>query len=580
MINFKALRKVREHMDDSKHGQYVNGVEANVSESGGNKMKFKKIVKEETLLEMEDADYDIAGGICSELLDKIGVSAGASVLDVVENALKINPHGTEVNGDLVEDITHDGLIHTYGSGRNKHYLLPEDVDWLRVEHYAKDTNTHGPCIMYVYIHKKPDSDAFDMDNVQFDYYPDPETDDYVDGVQYRDCVRHMGVGESTRRQSMKFKKIVKEARLPVMWAIDFRDMHSAIHGLRYGKNRRDVEEFYDRLKGIYSDEDMSPEEQEMLYQDLWDEFYPRVKQIDEINFRDIGKLPSGKYGIILDDVEYRIINNVSIDLYEESTKRNNKMKFKKIMESESDQGDSDHPRIYVGTYAKYNDGSIDGEWIDLSRFDTYDEFVDYCRELHKDEKDPEFMVQDYENFPRKWYHESGLPSKEEFDKINEYYLMDDTDKDAYEAYVNYTDNDDIDDFHEAYQGQFNSASDFAYDLVDSLGWDGIGSDNIDMYFDYAAFGRDLMFDYHMGDKDNKDADGNPEDPDHYYDNDGYDMGEYESDAQVARDCIDNLGGVDQLGIDTMRNYFDYEAFGRDLLMTDYFEEDGFVFRHI
>ena len=256
------------------------------------------------------------------------------------------------------------------------------------------------------------------------------------------------------------------------------------------------------------------------------------------------------------------------------------MKFKKIMESESDQGDSDHPRIYVGTYAKYNDGSIDGEWIDLSRFDTYDEFVDYCRELHKDEKDPEFMVQDYENFPRKWYHESGLPTESEFDKINEYYLMDDTDKDAYEAYVNYTDNDDIDDFHEAYQGQFNSASDFAYDLVDSLGWDGIGSDNIDMYFDYDAFGRDLMFDYHMGDKDNKDADGNPEDPDHYYDNDGYDQGEYESDAQVAEDFIDGLGGVDQLGIDTMRNYFDYEAFGRDLLMTDYFEEDGFVFRHI
>ena len=89
-----------------------------------------------------------------------------------------------------------------------------------------------------------------------------------------------------------------------------------------------------------------------------------------------------------------------------------------------------------------------------------------------------------------------------------------------------------------------------------------------------------MFDYHMGDKDNKDADGNPEDPDHYYDNDGYDQGEYESDAQVAADFIDGLGGVDQLGIDTMRNYFDYEAFGKDLLMTDYFEEDGFVFRHI
>lgn len=114
---------------------------------------------------MTDFDYGVAGNICSELLDEIGVSSGASVLDVVENALNLNPYGTEVNGDLVKEVTHDGLIYTSGSPKNKHYLLPEDVDWLRVEHYAKDTNTHEPCIMYVYIHKKPNSDEFEMDNV-------------------------------------------------------------------------------------------------------------------------------------------------------------------------------------------------------------------------------------------------------------------------------------------------------------------------------------------------------------------------------------------------------------------------------
>ena len=206
--------------------------------------------------------------------------------------------------------------------------------------------------------------------------------------------------------------------------------------------------------------------------------------------------------------------------------------------------------------------------------------MDACRELHSDEKDPEFMVQDFENFPRKWYHEGGLPTEEEFNKINDYYMMDDTEKRAYEAYVDYTDDDDIDHFHEAYEGQFDSASDFAYDLVDNLGWDGIGSDNIDMYFDYDSFGRDLMFDFHIGDEDNKDSEGNPEDPDHYYDNDGYDQGEYESDRQVAEDFIYGLGGVDQLGKETASRYFDYEAFGRDLFMTDYFEEDGFVFRHL
>ena len=587
-------------------GEYVNGVEANVSESGGSKMKFKKIVKEETILKMTDADYGVAGEICSELLNKIGVSDGASVLEVVANALKINPHGTEVNGDLVEDVTHDGLIHTFGSRKHKHYLLSDDVEWLRVEHYAKETKTPGPCIRYVYIHKKPNSDAFDMDNVQFDYYPDSETDDYVDGVQYRDCVRHMGASESTRRQNMKFKKIVKEARLPVMWAIDYRDFHTAIHGLIYGKNRRDVEKFYDRLKVIYSDDDISPEEQEMCYQDLWDEFYPRVQQIDEINFRDIGKLPSGKYGIVIDDVEYRLVNNVSIDIYEESTKRCSKMKSRKIVkegsksdfksldkamwdvgrtpdgkrqnESDSDNSASDHPRIYVGTYAKYNDGSIDGKWIDISEYNTYEEFVDACRELHKDEKDPEFMVQDYENFPERWYHEAGLPTEEEFDKINEFYMMDDSRKDAYEAYLDLgIGSGDMEDFEERYQGEYQSEEDFAYNLVDDLGWDSIGKDSLDMYFDYDAFGRDLMYDFHMGDEDNKDVDGNPEDPDHYYDNEGYDMGEYESERQVAEDYIDNLGGVDQLGTDTARRYFDYEAFARDLFISDYTYYHGHVF---
>ena len=303
------------------------------------------------------------------------------------------------------------------------------------------------------------------------------------------------------------------------------------------------------------------------------ETIPQIKKALEITpmFDNVGEIDDN--GDYIDRFD-KYVNVV------EARNRNNKMKFKKIMKNESEQGDSDHPRIYVSTYAKYNDGSLEGEWVDLTDFDTYEDFVDYCSELHKDENDPEFMVQDFENFPKKWYHESGLPSEDEFNKINEYYLMSDIEKSAYEAFIDCTDNEDIDDFHEAYQGQFESASDFAYDLVDSLGWDGIGSNAIDMYFDYDAFGRDLMFDYHIGDEDNEDAYGNPEDPDHYYDNDGYDMGEYESDEQVARDYVDGLGGVDQLGADTARNYFDYDAFGRDLLMSDYFESDGFVFRHI
>ena len=462
---------------------------------------------------------------------------------------------------------------------------------------------------------------------------------YVNGVE-------ANVSEDNK---MKFKKIVKEAKLPVMWAIDFRDMHSGIHGLYYGKDRRDVEEFYNRLDSIYSDDSIqTTEEQINLVSDLWDEFYPRIKEIDEINFRDIGKLPSGKYGIIVDDVEYRLVNVMNcLDVYEESKVKKESvdvavtgelrpwvkklmrmigvgkskvssddkkslleaviaacdksepmyadlveikdkyfgtygeskkmgLKFKKI--SEESTADNDRkPRIYVSTYAKYNNGSLDGKWVELMKFDTYDEFVDYCRALHKDEKDPEFMVQDFENYPKKWYHEAGLPTEEEFEKIYEYYLMNDNEQDAYEAFVDYTGNDNVESFRDAYEGRFNSAEDFAYHMVDNIGWDGVGKENLEMYFDYDAFGRDMMFDYSRGEEGEEDAEGNPQDPDHYYDQDGYDMGEYESDRQVAEDFIDNIGGVDQLGKDIASRYFDYEAFGRDLLINDYFEENGYYF---
>ena len=53
-------------------------------------------------------------------------------------------------------------------------------------------------------------------------------------------------------------------------------------------------------------------------------------------------------------------------------------------------------RIYVGTYAKYNEGSIFGKWMDLSDYSGSEEFYDACRELHSDEEDPEMMFQDWE----------------------------------------------------------------------------------------------------------------------------------------------------------------------------------------
>ena len=165
------------------------------------------------------------------------------------------------------------------------------------------------------------------------------------------------------------------------------------------------------------------------------------------------------------------------------------------------------PSVYVGTYGKYNDGSLCGLWIDLSTFfgkpkrqadnDDYDEFINFCQAIHADESDPELMAQDYECFPRQWYSE-GFMSEEDFEHIKEYTEM--CDKHGAEAVDDYMElHDELDNFEEAYCGEWDSEEDFArhiveecYDLERTMG-------NLANYFDYEAFGRELfMYDYTMG----------------------------------------------------------------------------------
>ena len=155
------------------------------------------------------------------------------------------------------------------------------------------------------------------------------------------------------------------------------------------------------------------------------------------------------------------------------------------------------PSVYVGTYGKYNDGSLCGLWIDLSSFDDYDEFINFCYAIHSDESDPELMAQDYECFPRQWYNE-GFITREDFDHIKEYSEMcDKHGADAVDDYMEF--HDELDNFEEAYMGEWDSEEDFArhivnecYDLERSMG-------HLADYFDYERYGRELfMYDYQMG----------------------------------------------------------------------------------
>lgn len=152
---------------------------------------------------------------------------------------------------------------------------------------------------------------------------------------------------------------------------------------------------------------------------------------------------------------------------------------------------NNNPSLYVGTYAKYNNGSIFGAWLDLTKYTDANDFLNACAELHKDEHDPEFMFQDFENFHKSLYSESGnLDAIYEYiDFINDTYL-------SVEA-VNAGLSLDIplDKLEDAYHGQFDSDTDLAYDYVESTGLLQGVPDKITNYFDYEAFGRDLAFDF-------------------------------------------------------------------------------------
>ena len=69
-------------------------------------------------------------------------------------------------------------------------------------------------------------------------------------------------------------------------------------------------------------------------------------------------------------------------------------------------------KLYVGTYKKYNAGSLKGAWLDLADYATPEAFEAACRRLHRDERDPELMFQDCEtseDWEQGLFSESAIP---------------------------------------------------------------------------------------------------------------------------------------------------------------------------
>ena len=154
-------------------------------------------------------------------------------------------------------------------------------------------------------------------------------------------------------------------------------------------------------------------------------------------------------------------------------------------------------KIYVGTWKKYNNGSIEGAWIDVTDLDK-EEFYLKCKQLHKEEEDPEFHFQDWEcpDLFSDLIGEGGIDPefwelKEQIKDLSEEQI------EAIEAYQSLFGTIDVQDFEDRYFGHFEGFfgdinSEFGQHILDEMGYLNEGPEHLRYYIDTEAYGRDLL----------------------------------------------------------------------------------------
>lgn len=147
------------------------------------------------------------------------------------------------------------------------------------------------------------------------------------------------------------------------------------------------------------------------------------------------------------------------------------------------------PRVYVGTYAKYNAGNLAGRWVNLEDYPTAEEFGAKCREIHADEADPELMFQDFEGFPKDLYGESGLSAH-----LWEWLELDEDERQLWEIYGEHVIGDmtetTFDDAQDAFLGTYESPEDWAENFLTDTGALESVPDELARFIDFEAYAKD------------------------------------------------------------------------------------------
>ena len=156
------------------------------------------------------------------------------------------------------------------------------------------------------------------------------------------------------------------------------------------------------------------------------------------------------------------------------------------------------PRVYVGTYGKYAAGSLAGAWLDLDDYADAEDFWDACRELHANEADPEFMIQDREHVPSDWVQESHISPQ-----LWDWLQLNDDQRDMVAAYIDYQGDhgvtvDDIVNRHiGCTDGSFQDwcIENFGHEIEERFAESDPEGNTLGQFFDWRAWAEYLSQDY-------------------------------------------------------------------------------------
>jgi antirestriction protein len=129
-------------------------------------------------------------------------------------------------------------------------------------------------------------------------------------------------------------------------------------------------------------------------------------------------------------------------------------------------GSMETPKIYVADLEAYNNGRLVGEWLDLTDYNDADELMDAIQDVLKKSGGEEYAIHDIEYIPRSMYSE--YMGKRDFEEIYEMMELADRNDLPLEVVmdvVSQYDSSAVDEFY----GKYDSADDFAQQLVDDLG---------------------------------------------------------------------------------------------------------------